>query len=56
MVINSYSRDAPQQLWPKLLLIENEPTRWAIDLHALIASHGYRVALRTRNNIAYERD
>ena len=56
LILEAYFRDAPPKLWPKLLLVEDEPTRWAIDLHALIAGNGYRAVLRTRNNIAYERD
>ena len=56
LILEAYFRNAPAQLWPRLLLVEDAPTRWAIDLHGLIKQMGYRIALRTRNNIAYERD
>ena len=55
LILEAYFRDAPPALWPQLLLIENAPTRWAIDLKGLIERMGYRVALRTKNNLAYER-
>lgn len=55
LILEAWFRDAPAALWPGLLLIEDAPTRWAIDLKGLIETMGYRVALRTRNNIAYER-
>ena len=56
LILEAFFRDAAPEFWPKLLLIEDAPTRWAIDLHALIVGMGYRATLRTRNNIAYERD
>ena len=55
LILEAWFRDAPQDVWPKLLLIEDAPTRWAIDLKALVESKGYRIAMRTRSNIAYER-
>ena len=55
LILEAYFRDAPKALWPRILLIENEPSRWTLDLHALIASYGYVAALRTKSNIAYER-
>ena len=55
LILEAWFRDAPQEVWPRLLLIEDAPTRWAIDLKALVVSRGYRIAMRTRNNIAYER-
>ena len=55
LILEAYFRDAPPALWPQFLLIENAPTRWAIDLKGLVERMGYRVALRTKNNLAYER-
>lgn len=55
LILEAYFRDAPEALWPRILLIENEPSRWTLDLPALIASCGYVEALRSKSNIAYER-
>ena len=55
LILEAYFRGAPAHLWPRILLIENEPSRWTLDLHGLIAAHGYVEALRTKSNIAYER-
>ena len=55
LILEAFVRAAPEKLWPRVILLENSPTRWTMDLHGLIAGLGYGVALRTRNNIAYER-
>jgi hypothetical protein len=36
-------------------VIEFAPERWAIDLAELLADHGYRQVLRTRQKAAFER-
>ena len=55
LILEAFFRAAPQRLWPRILLLEHAPSRWAIDLAALIEARGYAPALRTRSNIAYER-
>ena len=55
LILEAFFRTALPKLWPRVLLLENSPTRWTMDLHGLIGGLGYGVALRTRNNIAYER-
>jgi FkbM family methyltransferase len=55
LILEAFFRDAPPRVWPRLLIVEDAPGRWAIDLPALIAQQGYRVALKTRTNVIYER-
>ena len=56
LILEAFFRDASARLWPRLLIVEDAPGRWSIDLPALIAAQGYRVALKTRTNVIYERD
>jgi FkbM family methyltransferase len=55
LILEAFFRDAPPRVWPRLLIVEDAPGRWAIDLPALIAQQGYRVALKTRTNVIFER-
>lgn len=55
LILEPFFRNAPQTLWPRLLLLEYSHNRWASDLGALLRQLGYREALRTRANAAYER-
>ena len=47
-----FLRDAPQALLPLLLLIEDTRGFWSVDLFALLASRGYTVQERSRQNVA----
>lgn len=55
LILEPFFRTAPETSWPKLLLLEHAPNRWAIDLEALLIERGYALVLHTRRNIAYER-
>lgn len=55
LILEAFFRDVAARLWPRLLIVEDAPGRWAIDLPALIARQGYAVALKTRTNVIYER-
>lgn len=55
LILETFFRDVPPRHWPRLLVVEDAPGRWAIDLPALIAAQGYGVALKTRTNVVYER-
>lgn len=55
LILEAFFRDVAPRLWPRLLIVEDAPGRWAIDLPVLIATQGYRVALKTRTNVIYER-
>ena len=56
LILEAFFRDVAPRHWPRLLIVEDAPGRWAIDLPALIAAQGYRAALKTRTNVIYERD
>ena len=46
-------REAPQSLLPRLVLIENRPQDWSVDLYALLQGRGYVVSARSRQNIVF---
>lgn len=54
MVLEPFFRDAPRTAWPDMIIIENSPTRWRVDLLGHIESVGYRRLAVTRMNIVYE--
>ena len=41
------------ELLPRLLLIEDRPSDWAVDLYALFRQRGYAVAARSRHNVVW---
>lgn len=55
LILETFFKDAPRTLWPKLLLIERGGSRWSIDVPALLAKQGYGLVRTTRNNQIYER-
>ena len=55
LILETFFKDAPQDLWPMLLLIERGGTRWSIDVPTLLRKSGYQLIATTRNNQIYER-
>lgn len=55
LILEAFFRDVAPRHWPRLLIVEDAPGRWAIDLPALIAAQGYVAILKTRTNVVYER-
>ena len=55
LILEAFFRDVSPRLWPRILVVEDAPSRWAIDLPALIVEKGYAVILKTRTNVVYER-
>lgn len=51
-----FLREAPDALLPRLVLIEDRPEDWTVDLFALLRDRGYAIASRTRINVMLERD
>jgi FkbM family methyltransferase len=47
--------DAPETLWPRLMIIENSPESWQTDCIALAQSKGYQVIAETRLNVVLTR-
>ena len=55
LVLAPFFRDAPEALWPKMILIEDSRHEWRTDLFAVFAAKGYRVATRTKQNVVLRR-
>ena len=55
IILEPFFAQAPPSLHPRLLLIPDLTRVWPTDLIGLIEHHHYRVALRTRSNIAFEK-
>ena len=55
LILVAFFRDAPEELWPKLLILENAPEHWQTDCVSLCEGKGYRILARTRMNIVFER-
>ena len=55
LVLAAFYRDAPQGLWPSIVILENRPQRWERDLYGLLGQSGYRPVMTTRDNVIFER-
>ncbi len=55
LILEPFLRAASRRLWPQTMIVEHMPDRWSMDLPAFIAARGYRVTLRTKHNLVYER-
>lgn len=55
IILESFFAEAPEALWPRLLIMERGNARWHVDLPKLLNFQGYRVISETRNNVIYER-
>lgn len=51
-----FLRDAPPELLPRLLLIEDTRDVWKVDVHAMLARLGYVVVTRNPYNMIYRLD
>jgi FkbM family methyltransferase len=50
-----FFRDAPEGLWPNLLIIEDGRPSWRGDLFSVLAKCGYAIATRSRLNVVMRR-
>lgn len=55
LILEPFLRDAPQSLWPGLIIIEDSRQRWQSDLAALLERSGYTLRAQTRLNLVFER-
>ncbi|MFO1148558.1 MAG: FkbM family methyltransferase [Alsobacter sp.] len=55
LILEPFLRDAPESLWPPLLVIENGAGRWQVDLVGLLGQKGWRLVKKTRVNLIFER-
>lgn len=54
-VLAPFFRDAPAELWPRMILIEDSRHEWRVDLFKLFAEKGYRVSVRSKQNVVLRR-
>jgi FkbM family methyltransferase len=55
IILDTFFSEAPQALWPGLVIMERGNSRWHVDLPKLLKFNGYKVIGETRNNVIYER-
>jgi FkbM family methyltransferase len=55
LILDPFFRDAPESLYPTLLVVEDGSGQWQMDLPKLLVEKGYRLILRTRLNFVFER-
>jgi FkbM family methyltransferase len=55
IVLEPFFRDAPEALYPSLLIVEDGTRQWETDLLGTLAAKGYRTIAKTRMNIVLER-
>jgi FkbM family methyltransferase len=55
IVLEPFFRDAPESLYPSLLIVEDGTRQWETDLLGTLAAKGYRTIAKTRMNIVLER-
>jgi FkbM family methyltransferase len=56
LILDTFFKEAPEPLWPLLLIIERGNARWSIDIPALLLKQGYNIIATTKNNQIYERN
>jgi FkbM family methyltransferase len=54
-VLVPFFREAPQSLWPDLIIVEDARQLWRDDLFSLLANDGYEVVRRTKLNVVLRR-
>jgi FkbM family methyltransferase len=54
LILEPFFQTAPRAVWPQTLIIEFMPSRWSMDLPALIRDLGYKEAVRTRQNLIFD--
>jgi FkbM family methyltransferase len=55
LILRRFFGEAPEALWPKLIIVERGEERWSYDLLAFLRGRGYGQIDETRNNHILER-
>jgi FkbM family methyltransferase len=55
LILEPFFRDAPQTLWPNLIIMEDGVGRWHTDMEPFLIERGYRQLLRTHVNYVFDR-
>jgi FkbM family methyltransferase len=53
IVLQPFFREAPPQLWPRLIIIEDSRAEWTSDLLSTLAAKGYVLATRSKQNMIF---
>jgi FkbM family methyltransferase len=55
VILLPFFSDAPESLWPDLIIIEDTREAWRCDLFSVLAERGYTIATRSRLNVMMRR-
>jgi FkbM family methyltransferase len=55
IILEPFFRDAPPELHPSFLIVEDGSRQWQSDLPGLLTGMGYRLVAKTRLNLLFER-
>ncbi len=55
IILEPFFASVAPAAWPRILILEDAPTRWGVDLPSLVREHGYALALRTPMNLIFRR-
>lgn len=55
VILEPFLKEAPERLWPRIVVMENTPQRWQIDCIGLLEQHGWSVVHSNRMNVFLER-
>ena len=50
-ILVPFFRSARRLLWPRLLIIEDAGDAWSMDLFSFLATTGYTIAARSKQNV-----
>jgi hypothetical protein len=56
LALAPFLRDAPDNLLPRLLIIENQPANWSVDLYGLLGERGFIRVAKTKMNAIFRRN
>jgi FkbM family methyltransferase len=52
-ILLPFFRDAPQALWPTVIIIEDAGDAWSTDLFSVLMTTGYAIAARSKQNVIF---
>ena len=55
IILEPFFRDAPEALYPSLIIVEDGTRQWQTDVPKMLRDKGYRAVARTRLNLIFER-
>jgi FkbM family methyltransferase len=55
VILGRFFGEAPPQLWPRSIIIEDSSGAWTIDVFGLLRAKGYSAAARSKQNVMWRR-